>query len=668
MSLHQGLASAAWCLLSRARRLSVRKRSTTMSYKATLGSHHDLRAATRLILGMAAIIFVTEGLIMVLLANVDFSNYPLIEAAIDAGSLTAIAAPLSYFILLKPFILRTAAAEAALSSALETSRAREKELTAALADAELQKRVLDQHCSYTKTDTRGRIIYTNDQFIRMSGYSREEIIGRTHGIVNSGTHPKAFWANMIETLKRDGVWQGEVCNRKKDGSLYWVQATNVAEKNAEGKLTGYFSVRSDITPTKLREEELGKAQTELRRAIEIAEAASRAKSGFLSTMSHEMRTPLNGVLGALQLLDQEGLTERQKDLVERAKESSEALLVHINDVLDFSKLEADKLDLDPQAFDLVALLNSVSHIVEPQTQKAGNTIRLILDEGLPKRLSGDAIRLKQVLLNLVSNAAKFTRKGEISVSVARIGGDDARPLLEFAVRDTGIGIPEERLNDLFREFSMVDSSYTRRTGGTGLGLAISKRLIEMMGGEIGVSSQAGVGSRFWFRLSLPCANGEDHETSEVETTSAEPVGRFAILLVDDNRTNRFVTSQLLLSAGHSVVLASSGKEAVDLADRSKYDAIFMDISMPDMDGLEATRMIRSLSRYNADTPIVALTAHAVVGDRERFLARGMNGYLAKPVRLRDIARTLAQIEVGRATPQGTAQVLKSETASPVSVG
>lgn len=639
-----------------------------MSYKATLGSHHDLRAATRLILGMAAIIFVTEGLIMVLLANVDFSNYPLIEAAIDAGSLTAIAAPLSYFILLKPFILRTAAAEAALSSALETSRAQEKELTAALADAELQKRVLDQHCSFTKTDTRGRIIYTNDQFIRMSGYSREEIIGRTHGIVNSGTHPKAFWANMIDTLKRDGVWQGEVCNRKKDGSLYWVQATNVAEKNSEGKLTGYFSVRSDITPTKLREEELGKAQTELRRAIEIAEAASRAKSGFLSTMSHEMRTPLNGVLGALQLLDQEGLTERQKDLVERAKESSEALLVHINDVLDFSKLEADKLDLNPQAFDLVALLNSVSHIVEPQTQKAGNTIRLILDEGLPKRLSGDAIRLKQVLLNLVSNAAKFTRNGEISVSVARIGGDDARPLLEFAVRDTGIGIPEERLNDLFREFSMVDSSYTRRTGGTGLGLAISKRLIEMMGGEIGVSSQAGVGSRFWFRLSLPCANGEDHETSEVETASAEPLGRFAILLVDDNRTNRFVTSQLLLSAGHSVVLASSGKEAVDLADRSKYDAIFMDISMPDMDGLEATRMIRSLSRYNADTPIVALTAHAVVGDRERFLARGMNGYLAKPVRLRDIARTLAQIEVGRATPQGTAQVLKSETASPVSVG
>lgn len=249
-----------------------------MPSTSVVGSPHNLRAAIRLILGMAAVIFVTEGLIMVVLAQVDLSNYPDFEAVIDAGSLTSIAPPLCYFLFLKPFVLRMAAAETALSEALGTSQAQERKLAAALTDLELQKRVLDQHCSFTKTDVQGRIVYTNDQFVRMSGYTREEIIGQTHRIVNSGVHPSSFWAEMIAILQRDGVWQGEVCNRTKDGALYWVQATNVAETNSDGKLIGYFSVRSDITPTKLREQELGEAQTELRRAIATAEAASRAKS------------------------------------------------------------------------------------------------------------------------------------------------------------------------------------------------------------------------------------------------------------------------------------------------------------------------------------------------------------------------------------------------------
>ncbi len=327
---------------------------------------------------------------------------------------------------------------------------------------------------------------------------------------------------------------------------------------------------------------------ELLETTEKAKAASLTKSNFLSTMSHEMRTPLNGVIGALELVSRTGLDKEQSELVDIALQSSEALLVHINDVLDFSKMEAGKLELDWKPFDLNGLVKSVLDIVATQADARGNRLESEWKGAVPRYLVGDRIRVRQVLLNLVSNANKFTKNGCITVRVERIGGSDERPDIEVGVFDTGIGIPKNRLKDLFQEFSMLDSSYTRRTSGTGLGLAISKRLVEAMNGSVGVNSVEGEGSHFWFKLSLASLLDAPSQETPVIRKSSAAVRKLNILVVDDNATNRIVASRMLESEGHEIATANNGKEALEAASNTRYDAIFMDISMPEMDGIEAT--------------------------------------------------------------------------------
>jgi len=599
------------------------------------GLASNKHSAARLIVIMGAMIFCVEGLVMLALSHFTFTAEAVFEALTDAAVLTITVAPMTYFFLLRPFEHKLFAVNQALNATLSESRESEAALADSLATLNVQKTILDRHCLVSQTDVRGRITYVNDEFCRVSGHSRDELIGSNHRIVKSGHHPIEFWHGMYAAIARDGIWQGQVCNRAKDGTVYWVQATNIAERDGSGRIVGYISVRSNITETKKREQELGNAHTELKEAIKRAEAASRAKSGFLSTMSHEMRTPLNGIIGAMELLRLESLSERQKGLVDLATQSSEALLVHINDVLDFSKMEAGKIELVPRPFNLQKLVGSVVDIVMPQVRNGHNEIRTEIAPEMPASLVGDQVRLRQILLNFVSNAAKFTRKGAITITVAPIKTYTSKSVLEFAVTDTGLGIPIDRLGELFKEFTMLDSSYTRRTGGTGLGLAISKSLVEMMGGRIGVESKEGHGSRFWFTAELPHAAETAPETAE-GSDQIMPAQRLNVLLVDDNSTNRLVGNQLLTAAGHDVTVASSGRGAVEAAAERPFDVILMDISMPEMDGLEATRLIRAESRHNRETPIVALTAHAVVGDRERFLAAGMNDYLSKPIRLANL--------------------------------
>lgn len=603
----------------------------------------NMCGAVNLIVQIGAIVFFAECVVALARNNFVIDLATTWQALMVATSLTAIVAPICYVLLLRPFLMRTISAREALASALEVSRSKEAELAVALSNLKLQKSILDHHCLVSRTDVEGRITYANDEFCRVSGYSREELVGSNHAIVKSGMHGDQFWQEMYGALERVGMWQGQVCNRAKDGTLYWVQATNVAHKDADGKVIDYISIRSNITETKQREQELFKAHEELKEAIARAEAASRAKSGFLSTMSHEMRTPLNGVIGAMELLRLEQLTVRQSKLVDLAMQSSEALLVHINDVLDFSKMEAGKLELVPAPFDLRKLVNSVVDIVKPQAGNGGNRIAAEVSDELPQGLLGDRIRLRQILLNFASNAAKFTRNGVITLTVTPVASSAGKSVIEFAVTDTGLGIPAGRLGELFKEFSMLDSSYTRRTGGTGLGLAISKSLAEAMGGRIGVESQEGKGSRFWFTVELP--HVEITETGTTGTSGhAAPAQRLCVLLVDDNATNRLVGSQLLAAAGHEVTLAAGGHEAAEAASKRSFDVILMDISMPEVDGLEATRIIRAQSKLNQDTPIIALTAHAVAGDRERFLAAGMNDYLSKPFRLADLEARLSGVQ------------------------
>jgi len=399
---------------------------------------------------------------------------------------------------------------------------------------------------------------------------------------------------------------------------------------------GQVLTLTDVTVLKRR-------QAELEAATQAATAANRTKTQFLSTMSHEMRTPLNGVIGALDLLSCTSLEAEQKRLVETALVSGEALLVHINDVLDFSKMEAGKLELESAPFEIHQLVDTVLRIVEPQAAARDTKLTSKIETAVPRVLIADAVRLRQILLNLAGNASKFTHAGLVSVGVARIGGTDDVPELEFSVTDTGPGIPDHLISSMFQEFSMLDASLARREGGTGLGLAICKRLVTAMGGTIGVESKLGRGSRFWFRLALPRGAEIVPETAMSKQPSQQAIGRLKILLVDDSTVNRMIGTQMLTAAGHMVETATNGLEAVACGSATRYDVILMDISMPEMDGLEASKMIRLLAEPFGSVPIVALTANAVAGDRERFLAAGMNEYLTKPYRRADIERVLAAL-------------------------
>lgn len=377
----------------------------------------------------------------------------------------------------------------------------------------------------------------------------------------------------------------------------------------------------------------------LREALEGAEEATRAKARFLAIMSHEIRTPLNGVLGALALLENTALASEQKLYVATATRSGEALLNLISDILDLSKMEAGKLELDAVDFPFRQLIDDVTGILAPAARRHANTLEISIDPAIPEYVTGDLGRLRQVLLNFGSNAIKFTTRGKVGINARLIGGTAEFPEVEIAVTDTGIGIPAHRLKDLFQDFSMVDDSYRRKVGGTGLGLAISHRLVGLMRGHTGVESVEGLGSRFWFTVSLATAQAADEILAP--GLPEKPARAMSILLVEDNPTNLMVASRILAAEGHEVTTALDGCEAVEAVRTRRFDAVLMDISMPEMDGMEATRLIRSLPVAHARLPIIAMTAHALAEDRARFLAAGMDHCLTKPLRRPQLQAALA---------------------------
>ena len=382
---------------------------------------------------------------------------------------------------------------------------------------------------------------------------------------------------------------------------------------------------------------VGQRTADLRRANDKAEQALRTKSAFVAMMSHEVRTPMNGVLGALGLLRDGRLGEEQQALVATALDSGEGLLAILNDILDVSKLEAGRLELETTNFELAALVNGVVDLQASHAAAKGigldSTIRL----GTPAHLAGDPGRIRQVLHNLVSNAVKFTANGRVSIVVSgELRQADGGCQLRVEVADTGIGIPDDRLGELFTEFTQLDVSYARRFGGTGLGLSISKKLVDLMGGEIGVTSREGEGSRFWFSIPLGIAADGSREVQfeapSVVPSRAEPFEphKARLLLAEDNTANQMVARLMLRDAGYQLDIVGNGLEAVEAVTNRPYDLVLMDAAMPEMDGLEATRRIRALTGPRADIPIIATTANAMSGDREACLAAGMTGYLAKP--------------------------------------
>ncbi len=386
-----------------------------------------------------------------------------------------------------------------------------------------------------------------------------------------------------------------------------------------------YSMRHDFLM--LRRERALAAELEVKRRE--AEAAAKAKSDFLAVMSHEIRTPMNGVLGLALLVLDTPLTPDQREKLETMHYSAEALLGILDDILDFSKLEAGRLEFEHIPFDLRRTIEAALHLMDSRASQKRLSLRAEMAADLPQAVSGDPVRLRQVLLNLLGNAVKFTETGGVTLRVRREEAPEGRASILFEVEDTGIGMDEEARSRLFQSFTQADSSISRRYGGSGLGLAICRKLVEGQGGNIGAHSAPGQGSTFWFRLEFDLA--ETVPARHRSDLSAAPLPPLDVLLAEDNPVNQKVAMGFLSRGGHRVTIAPDGAQAVELAATRHFDVVLMDMQMPNMDGLEATRAIRALPDPVGRVPIVALTANAMRGDEERCRAAGMDAHVAKPI-------------------------------------
>ena len=635
---------------------------------------------------------------------------------------------------------------------------------------EAELALLNRCSIVSSTDANGRITHVNELFCLISGYTREELLGRNHNLVNSGLHSRRFFMNMYRAIATGRSWRGEIRNRAKDGSYFWVDTTIMPTLDGGGRVTRYTSVCMDITASKKAEEmlailrerhalaiqgsgiclwdldlvrdavqfhgnwgpllgysveevmlapgnvwkrymhpgdlvqlesqlqrcsrgeapafesearmqhkhgqwisilirgsvierdvnglavrisgtsidisDLKLAEAELIEARNAAEAASKAKSEFLATMSHEIRTPLNGVIGFTEMLLDTRLDHEQHSFAATIRDSGKSLMTIIDDILDFSRIEAGHVAVERSRIDAKSIARDVATLLRPRAAKK----KLELDVHWPAAVSSNIVadpgRLRQVLSHLVSNASKFTETGRVTI---RAYGD-SEGMLRIEVADTGIGIAPEQLARLFTKFTQADSSTTRKYGGTGLGLAISKQLVELMGGQIGAHSRPGSGSTFWF--TLPFAQRSETtgtnkalalEAQQPQPTGVESVGHspMRVLVVEDHAVNRLLATRLLKKLGCEVGIAENGRIACEQTARESYDLVLMDCQMPEMDGFEATRTIRN---RELDTgrhlPIVALTANAMSEDRDRCLDAGMDGYISKPYSAADFERTL----------------------------
>jgi PAS domain S-box-containing protein len=518
------------------------------------------------------------------------------------------------------------------------------------------------------TDSNGNIQLANPAFTTITGYSREEAIGQNPRILRSGRHDRAFYERLWQTILSGHVWKGELVNRRRDGSLYTEEMTIAPVRDEQGNITHFVAIKQDITQRKQFEQRLEEV-------AEQAQAASRAKSEFLANMSHEIRTPMNGILGMAQLLMDTPLNEEQKDYVTTLKDSAESLLSLLGDILDISRIEAGKMELRYEPFDLRQTVHQVARLFAARARQKGLLLQVEVDEAIPSSLNGDELRLRQILSNFVGNAVKFTEQGSVTIRVclAEAGSEQKANSLrrqfaipehfrtvwvQLTVSDTGIGIAADKQAAIFESFTQADGSATRRYGGSGLGLAINRKLTDLMGGTIGVQSEEGKGSTFWVTLPLFAPNmeqsmgivgsGLSRRDAAADESAASGVARAAgrVLLVEDNEVNRKVAVRLLQRLGYEVDVAQDGVEAVEKTAQQRYDAVLMDVHMPRMDGLEATRRIRERERATGGHQvIIALTASAMKEDVEQCLTSGMDDYVSKPVRLEVLQGMLEKWEV-----------------------
>ncbi|NPA55581.1 MAG: response regulator [Epsilonproteobacteria bacterium] len=603
---------------------------------------------------------------------------------------------------------------------LEKEKNRVLELNTLLED---YKKAIDAGIIVSKTDTQGIITYVNDEFCKVSGYQREELIGKPHNIIHHPDAKPELFKTLWETIKAGKIWKGEFKNKRKNGKAYHVKSIIAPLKNKDGEIIEYISLSEDIT--------------DLIEAIKKAKEAEQVKMLFLSNMSHEIRTPLNGILGFTELLlKSNNLPEREKRYITTIHSSSQALLQIINDVLDISKIESGHLSLEKKPFKPICAFKQAAELFKARAKEKHINYKIDLDFHLTGLIISDEFRIRQVISNLIGNAIKFTpENGEVIFSVKQIQRQGDKAKLRFSVKDTGIGIPKDKQKDIFKEFTQADNSVSRKYGGTGLGLSISAKIVKALGGELKVKSEEGKGSEFYFcievevqdddtqlQTSLETLNialykihdkqlfeylrkivhlveivesdnldnydliisreyldkykdklillgenndnnvisiAENYDTSDILNALMEFIDKSVslvqtpnktsfllknkILIAEDNEVNQELIKALFDEKGLRYVIANNGVEAVELYKKEKFDLVFMDVNMPELDGVGATQQIKQYEKENnlPHTPIIALTANAMQGDKEKFL-QYMDDYLTKPIMEDELNRVLNQ--------------------------
>ena len=495
-----------------------------------------------------------------------------------------------------------------------------------------QKLALDEHAIVAITDTKGNITYANEKFSQISGYSNDELIGQNHRIIKSGKHDKSFWKNMYDAVSHGDIWKGEVCNRNKNGNLYWVNTTIVPFTDPDGNIKSYVSIRADITKQK-------DDQAKMLEAKQIAEDAVLEKSEFFACMSHEIRTPMNGIIGMLDLIKRSDLNEQQTHQILIAESSAHLLLTIINDILDFSKIEAGKIEIENSEFNL---RNELGQITKSLCIKAEeNNVEIILDLSKIEytTIKSDSVRLRQIINNIVGNAIKFTTYGHIIINAGLDPIDDKEAILKLEISDTGIGIPEDRVATLFDSFSQVDSSTTRKYGGTGLGLSITKKLCELMNGSISVSSKLHQGSTFHLEIKVELGNN----TERVEPDSF--IKGKSVLIVDNSEINSQMLKTQLELWGMNVSIANNSQEALSMCESSSeiFDMAFIDMHMPNVNGIELSFDIRQDNNYK-DMKLVLMTRIDSKVNLEHLQKLGVNAFISKPLITEDLFHALRVLD------------------------
>jgi len=513
------------------------------------------------------------------------------------------------------------------------------------AENELRKlsRVVEESpASIVITNKNGNIEYVNPKFSENTGYKVEEVIGKNPRIINARNEENTVdYEVMWKTILDGNIWRGEFCNKRKDGSIFWEQASISPFRDQEGNITHFIAIKDDITDRKEFEKKLKLEKTR-------ANAANEAKGFFLAKMSHEIRTPMNGIIGMTDILLE---SVEDKDVSEKLKiisVSAENLLTIINEILDFSKIEAGQVELESIPINIQDLVNDIKNLLIIKAKEKNLFLKTEISDQLPEFILGDPTRLKQIIINLVNNAIKFTEQGGITVLLEKKSKsyNEHQFIMKVSIIDTGIGISKEGKSKLFKAFSQTSSSTTRTHGGTGLGLLISKDLAKLMGGDIGIDSTPDEGSTFW--VNIPSSEAKKEEMSTQEKEQLRETKNLHILVAEDNVINQKIALLNLEKLGHKVQFANNGMEAVELYKKEKFHLILMDIQMPQMGGLEATGIIRDYEKQNHilnKIPIVALTANALKTDKDKYIAAGMNDYLSKPFKQKELVDVLSRLHI-----------------------